>query len=148
MIKYTEILKVVNNKLKKHFPDIPILAEGDIKEKIIRPAFMTKLDNIGSSLFNTDIRDRSLTIIIYYFPSDRYKNKVELYSVMSELDDLFYYDSFLRLSEEYIIPIYSDISSEITDGVLNYSFEIEFSEEIIKDYSNKENMENLEIKEV
>ncbi len=147
MVEYTDILKAVNKKIKAHFPDITILAEGDVKEKILRPSFMTRLDSISSSKFNMNIRDKSATVIIRYFPKNRYKNKIELYNVIDELDKLFYYDNFLETSKDYLISIDGDITVDIPDNILNYSFEVEFCQEITKKNNSVKNMEKLEIKE-
>ena len=70
LVKYFAILQAVNNKLKAKFPEIKILAESDVEEKIIRPSFMTMLDNIEHEDFMNVGVDKSVKLRIYYFSTN------------------------------------------------------------------------------
>jgi len=143
MVKYIDILKSINKILEDKFSNIPILSEKDVEEKIIRPSFMVSMDNISSNNFMNMVIDKSLTIRIYYFPSSRYKYKIENLNMIDNLNELFVENDILKL-ENFNILINGEISTDVVQSVLNYNFDIEFSENIIRDYSGIENMEDLE----
>lgn len=143
MVKYIDILKSINKILEDKFSNIPILSEKDVEEKITRPSLMVSMDNVSSDNFMSNVIDKSLTIRIYYFPSSRYKYKIENLNMMDNLNELFVENDILKL-ENFNILINGEISTDVVQSVLNYNFDIEFSENIIRDYSGIENMEDLE----
>ncbi|WP_096199513.1 phage tail terminator family protein [Bacillus sp. FJAT-45350] len=135
MISYKDILNVITTKLIKEFR-IEINS-NDVKEGFKRPSFFVDFDNVRRSSTEEQI-ERGLTIRIYYFPSDRNKNEVELLDVQEELESLFelklgVFDRSFNIIETF---------SEVTDGVLNFSFDIEYFEG--KEIEEAEPMENLE----
>ena len=143
MVKYIDILKAINKLLEDNFSNVPILSEKDVEEKIIRPSFMVSMDNISSNNFMNAVIDKSVTIRIYYFPSNKYKYKIENLNMIDNLNELFVENDILKL-ENFNILINGEISTDVVQSVLNYNFDIEFSENIIRDYSGIENMEDLE----
>ena len=143
MVKYIDILKAINKVLENNFSNVPILSEKDVEEKIIRPSFMVSMDNISSNNFMNAVIDKSVTIRIYYFPSNKYKYKIENLNMIDRLNELFVENEILKL-ENFSMLLSSEISTDMVQSVLNYNFEIEFSENIIRDYPNVEIMEDLE----
>ena len=141
MVKYTDILKAVNNKLLSKFPAIKIVSESDVAEKIIRPSFMTMIDNIKQEDFMLSSMDKDLTIRIYCFSTERDKNKIENLNMIDSLNELFVEDGQLQL-ENFNIGI-EETTADIVDKVLSYSFDISFNEDYEKDYSNVGDMEEL-----
>ena len=141
MVKYTDILKAVNSKLSSKFPTIKIVSESDVAEKIIRPSFMTMIDNIKQEDFMLSSMDKDLTIRIYCFSTERDKNKIENLNMIDSLNELFVEDGQLQL-ENFNIGI-EETTADIVDKVLSYSFDISFNEDYEKDYSNVGDMEEL-----
>jgi len=145
LVKYFAILQAVNNKLKAKFPEIKILAESDVEEKIIRPSFMTMLDNIEHEDFMNVGVDKSVKLRIYYFSKTRDNNKLENLKVLDDLDSIFLEDNVLNI-DGFNVSI-GRIDVNINESkVLEYSFEIEFSENYERKYDGVENMEEIQIK--
>lgn len=144
MVKYIDILKAVNTKIKNKFPSIEILSESDVSEKIVRPSFMTKLDEIEISNFMLDTADKKAKVIIYYFAKDKDKNKIENLQMIDDLNELFVENNQLEIiqsknGKEFFIGI-EEAESEIVDKVLNFSFDLEFSQ----DYEREDETELIE----
>lgn len=121
MITYKDIKKAVNGLLTKEF-NIEINS-NDVKEGFIRPSFFVSFDNQTKSSTLTQI-EKSLTIRINYFPSDRYGNSIELMDMQEQLENLF--DIKLPVKDRRFNIV--DVTSTVTDGVLDFSFDIEFSD--------------------
>lgn len=143
MIKYVDILKAVNNKLKVRFPTIPIPPKGDVKEKIDSPSFMTTLDRIQSSNFMDICVDRQMTIRIYYFPSDSDKNRIENFNMIDSLNEIFVEDNIIQVNEDFFIEVFKEIDVDIVDKVVHYYIPISISEETEK-INDTPIMENLQ----
>lgn len=145
-MSYIKILNAVNKKLKTKF-GLPILSSSDVEEKIIRPSFMVELDNIGSNDFMAVSQDKEMTARIHYFSSHKDKNKIENLNMIDSLDKLFVKDSILKVEDGFNLDIDSDIDVDIVDKVLQYSFDIEFSQ-LYDRVDNVEMMGELNIKGV
>lgn len=145
-MSYIKILNAVNKKLKTRF-GLPILSSSDVEEKIVRPSFMVELDNMGSSDFMSVSQDKEMTVRIHYFSSEKDKNKIENLNMIDSLDELFVKDSILKVEEGFNLDIDSDIDIDIVDKVLQYSFDIEFSQ-LYDRVDNVEMMGELNIKGV
>ncbi|MGB6129673.1 MAG: DUF6838 family protein [Psychrilyobacter sp.] len=145
-MSYIKLLKAIDKKLKTRF-SLPILSSSDVEEKIIRPSFMVELDNIGSSDFMSVSQDKKTTVRIHYFSSKKDKNKIENLNMIDSLNELFVEDSILKVEEGFNLDIDSDIDIDIVDKVLQYSFDIEFSQ-LYNKVDNVEMMGELNIKGV
>ena len=144
MITYKDIKKAVNTLLIKQF-GIEINS-NDVEEGFIRPSFFVSFDDTLRSS-TVDQIEKSLTIRIYYFPTDRYNNSIELLEVQEELENLF--DLKLPVKDR-LFNIF-EAESVVTDGVLAFSFDIEFLEGREIEYgsvSNTELMQELDIRKV
>jgi len=147
MIKYTDILKAINSKLKSKFPGVPIVSESDVKEKIVRPSFMTALDNMKASDFMGNSMDREMTARIYFFPTDRDVNKIENLETLDSLNEIFAQGGTIEISEDCIIELYGENEIDIVDKVLQYEVDIVVNDDYdtTPDTGSTENMEDIEI---
>lgn len=143
MVKYTEIIKAINNKIKAKFPIIPIVSESDVEEKIVRPSFMTTLDGINQQDFMGNVIDKTLTIRVFYFSSTRDKNKIENLGMIDSLNEIFLEDNQIEANGFRISIGETDVN--IVDKVLEYNFEISFSEDYERDYSDIGEIEEIEM---
>ena len=140
MVKYIDIIKAINDKIKTKFPAIEIVSESDVEEKIIRPSFMTMLDGIKAEDFMSVCADKEMTARIHYFSTKAEKNKLENMKTLDELENLFL-NRTLELPD-FRIGI-EDYDVNFPDKVLEYSFNISFSE----DYERTEIDDNTEMME-
>jgi hypothetical protein len=140
MVKYADILKAINDKIKSKFPAIEIVSESDIEEKIIRPSFMVMLDGIKAEDFMSVCADKEMTARIHYFSTKAEKNKLENLKMLDDLEDLFL-NRTLELSN-FNINV-EDYDVNFPDKVLEYSFNLSFSE----DYERTEIDDNTEMME-
>ncbi|MEK4247596.1 DUF6838 family protein [Psychrobacillus sp. FSL K6-2684] len=136
MITYTDIKKAINSSLKKKF-NIEINSK-DISEGFIRPSFFVGLENTNRSSDENQIY-KSMTIQIYYFPTDRYEYSLEIMDVQEQLENLF--DLKLKAKDRYFNI--NEARSNTTDGVLSFAFDIEFYDG--RDYEGLENNTLVEI---
>jgi hypothetical protein len=137
MITYVNIKKSVNTLLINEF-QIEINS-NDVSEGFNRPSFFVSLDNQNKSS-TTDQVERTLTIRINYFPSDRYNSSLELMDITERLENVF--DLKLGVLDRQFNIL--EVSSLVTDGVLEFSFDINFYDG--RDYDGLENIIVDEIK--
>ena len=64
MVKYVDVIRVINTKLKDKFPTVKI-ASSDTEEGIVRPSFMVSLDNIKESNFMKSLYNSIHSCILY-----------------------------------------------------------------------------------
>lgn len=134
MITYKDIDRALTNKLIGHF-NIAINS-NDVKKGFEKPSFFVEFDNAARSATEDQV-NRSLTIRIYYFPTDRNDNAIELLEVQEALENIF--DLKLEvLDRKFNID---EVRSDVTDGVLNFSFDITY-------FEGKEITENEAIQEI
>ncbi|WLR52463.1 hypothetical protein LC040_06055 [Bacillus tianshenii] len=139
MITLKDIKKSINSKISAAFAGIDIQST-DVSEGFHRPSIFVEFDNMKKESFPEQIR-RSLTVRIYYFPSDRSQHSIELLEVQERLEALF--DLKLDvLNRKFNIQ---DVSTNIVDGVLNFYFDIAYEEGKEIDESNIEKMLTLEL---
>ncbi|WP_432408557.1 phage tail terminator family protein [Wukongibacter sp. M2B1] len=143
MITYSDIVTAINTKIELKFPNIEIQST-DVEEGFSRPSFFIPLNNIKTSDFMNFARDRTITVRIYYFPTDRYSNQIEILEMQDSLEEAFIDDNEIQVNEDFIIGIYES-EIEIVDGVLQFEFEIFISEEYDSVDNEVETMEDLQI---
>lgn len=120
MITYKDIKIAINRKLKTLGIEIN---SRDVTEGFIRPSFFVEfLDSIRSADENQV--HKSLNVQIYYFPTDRYEYSIEVLDVQEKLENLF--DLKLPVVDRLLTINQADVN--MVDGVLNFSFDIEFYE--------------------
>ncbi|MEH6940779.1 phage tail terminator family protein [Bacillus sp. JJ722] len=144
MITYKDIKNAINTLLIKEFK-IKINS-NDVKKGFARPSFFVSFDNMGRDGDTSQVH-KSLTIRINYFPSDRDENSIELMDVNEQLGNLFdlklpVLDRFFNIDEP---------KADVIDGVLEFSFDIEFFDARENEYGTDPNhkpelMQNLEFR--
>ena len=127
MLSLKDIVKAVNNEISLNFPNININSK-DIKEGFKRPSFFIDIENDKTNKFNAVTKDKTLTIRIYYFPSDKYQNRVELLEMQDKLENMFYQG--LKINDNTFIPLADDMDAIVVDGVLQISLYLYTIEEI------------------
>lgn len=137
MITYKDIKIAINKKLIDAF-NIDINS-NDVKEGFKRPSFFVSFDNQLRSSTQEQV-EKSLTIRINYFPSDRYNYSLEIMDVQEQLENLF--DFKLDVLDRKFNII--EVGHVVTDGVLEFSFDIQFFDG--KVLEEQEPMDELDIK--
>lgn len=117
-----EIALAINKKLKSVFPNIGINST-DISEGFQRPSFFVDFENTTLQQQSARRVDRSIHCIIYFFPTDRYQNKIEILEVQEKLEDAFRDELLVGEHRLYM----GEISSDKVDGVLQVSFDIVYT---------------------
>jgi len=119
MLKLEHIMAAINKKLIDKFG--LEVNENDIQEGFNRPSFFVKFDNLYKSDYLYTF-ERSLTVRIHYFPSDRNRYQLEVLDKQQEIENLFYmgFDVMDRNVKT------NDIQSDVIDGVLMVSFDMTY----------------------
>lgn len=118
MITYKDIKKAVNSELATFGVEIN---SQDVQEGFNRPSFFVQLDNNKRSGDESQVH-KALTVQIYYFPTDRHDYSMEVLEVQEQLEEIFE----LKLKVLDRLFNIDETDSGTTDGVLNFSFDIEF----------------------
>ena len=139
MITTQGIIKAINRKLKEGFPDIKIWStdkDKDFGSKCFFVKYTAKKD--GSPEF---IHEQG-EVRIYYFPSDKDINRIELLKMQEQLSQLFLFRIFV--ADGFALPI-TEVEFETDDDVLVMTFEYETYQRIDLEEGLPE-IEELEIK--
>ena len=136
MITLKDIRIAVNQQLAKTGIGIN---SRDVQEGFDRPSFFVQLTNNTRSGYEEQVH-RSVTVQIYYFPSDRYEYAIEVLNMQETLEELF----DLKLAVKDRLLNVDEFSSSLVDGVLNCQFDLEFYDGKIDD-EDVELMEELHI---
>src|SRR5690625_3258764 len=96
MITYKDIRIAINLQLEK--TEIEINSR-DVSEGFDRPSFFVQFSNVGRHGTETQV-ERTLTVTIYYFPSDRYEYAIEVLEMQEMLENLF--DLKLRVKDRLL----------------------------------------------
>lgn len=118
MITYKDVKLAINQQLGKTGIEI---TSRDVKEGFNRPSFFVQLDNVGRSGDESQVH-RSMTVQIYYFPTDRYEYSLEVLDMQETLENLF--DLKLAVKDRFFNV--DEVRTNVVDGVLNASFDLEF----------------------
>lgn len=140
MITLKDIKKAINNLISDNFT--AEITSRDINEGFDRPSFFVEFDNIKKSLAGEEQIQRELTVRIYYFPSSRYQYSIEILDIQEKLEEIF--SAKLSVSDRFLNI--DEVESIVTDGILQFYFDIRYEEGI--EITDTELMENLYIKEV
>lgn len=157
MITLKQINKAINNTIiaalvDSDFADVPIVSEDTTEAlkkgedgtciNVIRPSIKVTFDNVQSGKFNSQLKERTLPVRIYFFAKDKYKPKLDNLAMQDIIENAFLED--VQVTPSFFMPISNDegVQSDITDGVLQSTFELYSLEEIYDD-SNLENIEEL-----
>lgn len=124
MITHKQVAVAINQRLKDTLPDIRINT-ADIKESFTRPSLYVDFDNVIPSKFGTNGFERTISVIIYFFPTDKTQYKMEVLDVQQKLE-LAFINNLTILDGFVVYP--SDLSSAKVDGILQFSFDIRLVE--------------------
>ncbi|MEY8001609.1 DUF6838 family protein [Clostridium sp. Mt-5] len=147
MIGIKDIITAINDLLAQNFTDVTIQST-DITEGYTRPCFYVELDKNSASKINTKLRDKSISIRIYYFPKDRYNNEVENLNIQDQLENIFL--EGLWVNPSFFMPTFqqdgqdSGLDFVIVDGVLQLQFYL-YAVQAIEDTDTSEPLENLNV---
>lgn len=144
MVKITEIYKSIVNRLKSKYPDISFNSQRNIKEGFDRPSFFVDLDNRINEDFMRNSRNINITVRIYYFSTTIDNNQIELYTVEDDLVELFLDNNLIEVNEDIKFEI-DDIEILEVDKVLHCYFDIKISQNYIKNYDDKEFIEDINL---
>ena len=131
MITLLEINKAVNEKIKhaladSEFSSVPIIA-SDLSEPIVRPSLKVFLEDGTTGKFNSCMKERTLTVRVYFFATDLKKYKIENTKVQDLIENEFL--TPLKVSDTFIVDI-DEVEVNTTDTVLVCNFNIETLEDI------------------
>lgn len=118
MITYKDIRFAINQRLKT--TGVPVNSR-DVSEGYKRPSFFVQLNNVGRSGDENQVH-KSMTVQIYYFPTDRYEYAIEVLEMQEKLEELF----DLKLPVKDRLFNVDEYNSFVNDGVLNAMFDMEF----------------------
>lgn len=141
MISLEDIIKAINDKLEINFPGVD-KQSTDIKEGFERPCFYVQIDDNTANKLNPSSKEKTLTVRIYYFPKDRYENRIELLETQDTLENMFF--DGLQVNENFYIPsLDNELTFTTVDGVLQLSFDLYYVQ--LLDEECGELLEELEI---
>ena len=150
MITLLEINKAINNKIKhaladSEFSSVPIIA-SDLSEPIVRPSLKVFLEDGTTGKFNSCMKERTLTVRVYFFATDLKKYKIENTKVQDLIENEFL--TPIKVTDTFYIDV-DEVEANTSDTVLICSFNIETLEDIpeiiIDDGVEYEMMENLNL---
>lgn len=157
MITLKQINKAINDTIEAaladtEFANIRRMSE-DVEEAfekkedgshidVKRPSIKVTFDSRQSGKFNSQLKERTLPVRVYFFAKDRYNPKPENLAMEDLLVNTFLED--VKVTDTFYMPIAEDgeIQCSTTDGVLQVTFELYSLEEIYDD-SNLEPIEEL-----
>ena len=156
MITLLEINKAINEKIKHaltntEFTTVPIIA-SDLSEPIVRPSLKIIFDDGTTGKFNSCMKERTLTVRVYFFATDLKKYKLENAKMQDLIENEFL--TSIKVSNTFYIDV-DEVEVTVSDTVLICSFNIETLESIPEtiinngiEYENIESLDvNLKIKE-
>lgn len=142
MITLVDIKKSINQVLKTNFPDIKLYAD-EVEEGFTRPSFFTSIIPIIFNYDTTNYSSNKLMVVINYFS----ENETELEN-LKMIDGLKKaYGMTLKVKDRYITL--QEIRTDITDGVLQFKFDLNFFDgvEITKEEYEIMKQLNMNLKE-
>ena len=150
MINPLDINKAINNKIRNalrysEFETVPIVA-SDLSEPIVRPSIKITTDEGNTGKFNSCMKERTLTVRVYFFATDLRKYKIENTKVQDLIENEFL--TPIKVTDTFYIDV-DEVDSNTSDTVLICSFEINTLENIpdliLDDGEEYEPMENLNL---
>lgn len=148
MITLLEINKAINGKIEhalanSEFTTVPIIA-SDLSEPVVRPSIKISLDDATTGKMNSCMKERTLTVRVYFFASDLEKYKIENTKVQDLIENEFL--TPIKVNNTFYIDV-DEVEATVSDTVLICSFDIEtleyIPEIILDDGVEYEPMENL-----
>ena len=148
MIGIKDIIAAINSLLKQNFPDVK-RQSTDIRQGYTRPCFYVEMDKDMASKLNTQLKEKTVSIRIYYFPTTEYDSRVELLDMQDKLGNVFLEGVWITPS--FFMPTFQQDGQDngldfvIVDGILQMQFYL-YSIQELPDTDNSEPLENLNLK--
>lgn len=149
IITLIQINKAINNVITNalantEFKDVEV-NPSDLKDSIPRPSLRVVFDNTKTGRFNSQLKERNLTVRLYFYAKDKNKYKIDNLKMQDILENAFLED--IKVTDVFYMPITSEegVESDVVDTVLQCSFDVYSLEEIYDD-SALEPMEDLNLK--
>ena len=145
MIGIKDIITAINNLLKENFPDVK-RQSTDIRQGYKRPCFYVEMDRDMAYKLNTQLKEKTVSIRIYYFPTTEYDSRVELLDMQDKLENIFLEGVWITPS--FFMPTFQQDGQDngldfvIVDGILQMQFYL-YSIQEIPDTTEYEPLENL-----
>jgi hypothetical protein len=145
MIGIKDIITAINNLLKENFPDVK-RQSTDIRQGYARPCFYVEMDRDMAYKLNTQLKEKTVSIRIYYFPTTEYDSRVELLDMQDKLENIFLEGVWITPS--FFMPTFQQDGQDngldfvIVDGILQMQFYL-YSIQEIPDTTKYEPLENL-----
>lgn len=155
MVTLKQINKAINNTVKSalvdtEFVNVEIVSEDTTEAlkketdgsyiNVIRPSIKVTFDTTQSGKINSQLKERTLPVRVYFFAKDKNKPKLDNLAMQDLLENVFLED--VKVTDTFYMPIAEDIECSTTDGVLQVTFDLYSLEEIYDD-SNLEPIEEL-----
>lgn len=121
------------------------ITSDDISEGFKRPSVFVELENVKQSPRNAKVIETTLTVRIYYFPTDRIKHKIELLEMNEIIGNAFI--NSVKVNDNFIIPI-EEVEFDVVDGVLQCSFELYYAQELDDSLIGDDKFEQMEVLEL
>lgn len=120
MVTLKEIITAINERLIAIAPDVEIQS-NDISEGYPTPSFFVELEDVRSAQYGVWGRERSIPVVIYYFPTERQHKQMELLDMHEKLEQGFI-KPFEIMKGFTVFPLEPHATK--TDGVLQFSFDL------------------------
>ena len=145
MIGIKDVITAINNLLKENFTDVK-RQSTDIRQGYKRPCFYVEMDRDMAYKLNTQLKEKTVSIRIYYFPTTEYDSRVELLDMQDKLENIFLEGVWITPS--FFMPTFQQDGQDngldfvIVDGILQMQFYL-YSIQEIPDTTEYEPLENL-----
>ncbi|RMD02740.1 hypothetical protein D9O40_05415 [Clostridium autoethanogenum] len=144
MITVADVITQINTMLTTKFPNTNITFT-DNPDGHERPAFYTTILSNASNQLSDRRTQKKIGIKIYYFPTDEHDYLEELCNIQENIDELFcqgfpMQDIYINLDED-------GIDYNITDGILQILFYVNYYLERDTEEDNLDYIENIEDEE-
>lgn len=111
-----------------------------MEEPVIRPAFKTFMDTVRAGLFSPALREVKVYFNIYFYSADRKHSKADIMDIEDKISYSFLEPLYIK---ENCAVYINDLEFEnVTDGILNVSFNFEIATEFISKNEAKTELEN------
>lgn len=137
MITPKAIDKLISITLATAFPDVEVVST-DVEEGFTRPSFKVVLSDMRFNEWQ-NYTENYMSVRVYYFPSDQHEYSLEILEKQHELRQLFNY----TLSIDDTTILIHEATTDITDKVMYYDFDISYLDESNREQPVYEDMEEL-----
>lgn len=148
IIKLSQIHAAINTTITNalvgtDFSQVPIYSEDEKRAfqtndngsitALLRPSLRITFDNTQAGKFNSQLKERNLTVRIYFFAQDKYKYKKDNLKMQDILENAFLED--VQVTPSFFMPVSNEegVQSQVIDTVLECSFDLYSLEEIYDD---------------